>query len=118
MIDLTCSFLVVTSGKPSLRSNRIWWPKIDSVPVPVRSCFSAPSASTRSINSRYWRIAGSRRVGQTTLLSNEQPTKTVQERRAGPVDRLNEANCTQHRGGGKNPDRIDPREIADNSCRA
>ena len=26
MIDLRCSFLVVTSGKPAARSKRIWWP--------------------------------------------------------------------------------------------
>src|SRR5215470_6770330 len=57
MIDLTCSFLVVTSGKPSPRSNRIWWPNTDSVPVPVRSRFSMPSARMRSIRSWYWRIA-------------------------------------------------------------
>jgi len=34
--------LVVTSGKPRCKSKRIWWPKIDSVPMPVRSRFSTP----------------------------------------------------------------------------
>ena len=42
MIDLRCSFLVVTSGKPSSRSKRIWWPNTERVPVPVRSIVSAP----------------------------------------------------------------------------
>ena len=42
--------------KASARSKRIWWPKTDSVPVPVRSCFSTPVFSTWSIRSRYWRI--------------------------------------------------------------
>ena len=27
MMDLRCTFLVVTSGKPLARSKRIWWPK-------------------------------------------------------------------------------------------
>src|SRR5208282_4186506 len=56
MMDLTCSFLVVSSGKPAVRSKRIWWPKIERVPIPVRSRFSTPSVSTRSIKSRYWRM--------------------------------------------------------------
>src|ERR1051326_6528661 len=56
MIDLTCSFLVVTSGKPWARSKRIWWPNTDSVPVRVRSRFSTPLARIRSIRSRYWRM--------------------------------------------------------------
>src|SRR3954453_11567315 len=41
------TFLVVTSGNPLERSNRIWWPKTESVPVPVRSDFSTPSSRTR-----------------------------------------------------------------------
>src|SRR5262244_1776603 len=56
MIDLRWSFLVVTSGKPSARSKRIWWPNTDSVPVPVRSRFSTPLVRIRSIRSRYWRM--------------------------------------------------------------
>ena len=43
MIAFSGSFLVVSIGKPAARSKRIWWPNTDSVPVPVRSCFSAPS---------------------------------------------------------------------------
>ena len=42
MIDRRCTFLVVTSGKPSVRSNRIWWPNTLRVPVPVRSALSTP----------------------------------------------------------------------------
>jgi squalene cyclase len=42
MIERRCSFLVVTSGKPALRSKRIWWPNTERVPVPVRSVFSTP----------------------------------------------------------------------------
>ena len=38
----TCTFFVVTSGKPAARSKRIWCPKTLSVPVPVRSPFSRP----------------------------------------------------------------------------
>src|SRR5699024_9708870 len=45
-MDLRCTRLVVTSGKPSDRSNRIWWPKIERVPVPVRSDFGVPCSST------------------------------------------------------------------------
>ena len=32
-MDLRCSFLVVTSGKPSLRSKRIWCPNTERVPI-------------------------------------------------------------------------------------
>ena len=42
MIDLRCSFLVVSSGKPSRRSKRACAPKTESVPVPVRSAFGFP----------------------------------------------------------------------------
>ena len=42
MIDLRCTFLVVTSGKPSARSKRIWWPNTLRVPVPVRSLLATP----------------------------------------------------------------------------
>ena len=41
-IERVCTFLVVTSGKPSVRSKRIWWPNTLRVPVPVRSDFSTP----------------------------------------------------------------------------
>src|SRR3954447_22619967 len=51
------SRLVVSIGKPAERLKRIWWPKIDNVPVPVRSCFSAPSARIRSSRSWYWFMA-------------------------------------------------------------
>src|SRR6516165_9321462 len=56
MMDLTCSFFVVVSGNPSFRSNRIWWPKIDNVPVPVRSFLTTPCARICSIRSWYWRM--------------------------------------------------------------
>src|SRR3954453_7940894 len=51
--DRVWTFLVVTSGKPSERSKRIWCPKTESVPVPVRSDFSTPSSRTRVRRSRY-----------------------------------------------------------------
>ena len=51
--ERVCTFFVVTSGKPSVRSNRIWWPKTLRVPVPVRSDFSAPSSRMRWRRSRY-----------------------------------------------------------------
>ena len=52
-IDRVCTFLVVTSGNPSARSKRIWWPKTLRVPVPVRSDFSTPSSRIRRRRSRY-----------------------------------------------------------------
>src|ERR1043166_4519271 len=64
MMDLACSFLVVTSGNPWVRSNRIWWPNTESVPVPVRSCFSTPRLRTSSIRSRYCRIASQEPVSE------------------------------------------------------
>ena len=51
-----CSRLVVTAGKPSARSNRIWWPNTLSVPVPVRSLLVVPSSRTRVRRSRYCRM--------------------------------------------------------------
>src|SRR4051812_13295106 len=51
--DRVWTFFVVTSGKPADRSKRIWWPKTESVPVPVRSGFSTPSSRTRVRRSRY-----------------------------------------------------------------
>jgi leucyl aminopeptidase len=53
MIERVCSFLVVSSGKPSARSKRICQPKTDSVPVPVRSVLGWPCSSTWRIRSRY-----------------------------------------------------------------
>ena len=44
--DLKCTFFVVTSGNPSDRSKRIWWPKTLTVPVPVRSPFGMPVETT------------------------------------------------------------------------
>ena len=40
--DGKCTFFVVTSGKPSPRSKRIWYPNVLTVPVPVRSAFGTP----------------------------------------------------------------------------
>src|SRR4051812_11866199 len=53
MMDLRWTFFVVTSGKPAPRSKRICQPKVDSVPVPVRSLFLCPCSSTWRIRSRY-----------------------------------------------------------------
>ena len=50
--DRVWTFFVVTSGKPSARSKRIWWPNTQRVPVPVRSPFSAPSSRIRWRRSR------------------------------------------------------------------
>ena len=52
-IERRCSFLVVTSGKPSRRSKRICQPNTLRVPVPVRSAFSAPCSRTWRSRSRY-----------------------------------------------------------------
>src|ERR1044072_1387568 len=52
-IDLVCTFLVVTSGKPSGRHRRNCPPKVESVPVPVRSPISTPRARTCGSRSRY-----------------------------------------------------------------
>src|SRR5689334_6581090 len=51
--DRVWIFFVVTSGKPAARSKRIWCPKTDRVPVPVRSPFSRPSSRIRRTRSRY-----------------------------------------------------------------
>src|SRR5471030_1011751 len=56
MMDLRCTFLVVTSGNPWARSKRIWWPKMERVPVPVRSVFSTPRSRASRNRSRYWCI--------------------------------------------------------------
>ena len=58
MIDFRCTFLVVTSGKPSLRSKRIWWPNTLFVPVPVRSAFVTPWSRTWRMKSSYWERTG------------------------------------------------------------
>src|SRR6266576_7340847 len=60
MIDLMCSFFVVSSGNPgpsSLRSNRVCAPNTDNVPVPVRSLRGRPSSSTSRSRSWYCRTA-------------------------------------------------------------
>src|SRR5215831_20631170 len=48
-----CTFFVVTSGKPSRRSKRIWCPKTLFVPVPVRSALATPWSRTWRRNSSY-----------------------------------------------------------------
>jgi hypothetical protein len=45
--------------EPSVRSKRIWWPKTERVPVPVRSDLSTPWSLTWSRRSRYWPHAAS-----------------------------------------------------------
>ena len=52
IIDLIWSFFVVKRGKPFERSNRIWYPKILIVPVPVLSVFLLPSV--RIFLSSFW----------------------------------------------------------------
>src|SRR5574341_1276373 len=68
MMDLRCTFLVVSSGNPALRSKRSCAPKTESVPVPVRSFLRAPCSSTWRIRSRYWRIVTASRPGAPVLL--------------------------------------------------
>ena len=51
---LKCTFFVVTSGKPSFRSKRIWWPNTLRVPVPVRSALATPCVNTWRMKSSYW----------------------------------------------------------------
>src|SRR3569832_2084785 len=58
MIDLRCAFFVVTRGKPSIRSKRIWYPKTLRVPVPVRSVLGVPCVYTWRMKSSYWERTG------------------------------------------------------------
>src|SRR4051812_2330139 len=53
--ERVCTFLVVTSGKPAVRSKGIWCPNTLRVPVPVRSLLAAPSSRMRWRRSRYCR---------------------------------------------------------------
>ena len=52
-MERRCTFFVVTSGKPSLRSKRIWYPKTLVVPVPVRSALATPWSRTWRMKSSY-----------------------------------------------------------------
>jgi hypothetical protein len=63
MMDFRCTFLVVTSGKPSCRLKRIWCRTPTRVPVPVRSVLRAPCSFTWRMKSRYWRIGNKARDG-------------------------------------------------------
>jgi hypothetical protein len=63
MMERRCTFLVVTRGKPSFRSKRIWWPNTLRVPVPVRSVLATPVVCTRRMKSSYWERMG-RVIGQ------------------------------------------------------
>src|SRR5579875_710685 len=74
MIDFTCSFLVVSRGKPATSANRIWWPKTDKVPTPVRSFLTTPSRRMRSISSRYWRMARDRMRSRAWAVSPDRAT--------------------------------------------
>ena len=67
MIDLRCSFFVVSSGKLIARSNRICAPNTERVPVPVRSVLVAPRASTVASRSRYWRSPGTGRGPEAVM---------------------------------------------------
>ena len=63
MMALRNTFLVVTSGKPSFRSNRIWWPNTLLVPVPVRSVLATPVVCTWRMKSSYWLRTGRAETG-------------------------------------------------------
>src|SRR3954454_784334 len=52
-MDRKWTFFVVISGKPSDRRYRSWCPKIDRVPVPVRSALRAPVSRTWRRRSSY-----------------------------------------------------------------
>ena len=97
-IDFRCSFLVVSSGNPWARSNRICRPNVPSVPVPVRSSRLTPAASRSANRSRYWRSgwtgpgsAGRRRtrvlmrtliVGRISRPAKGQPANPPSSRKA------------------------------------
>src|SRR6202171_2636673 len=108
MMDLTCSFLVVTSGKPAARSKRIWWPNTERVPTPVRSRFSTPSASTRSMRSRYWRIGdpATRQFSLHQMSSPRSARKIAVARSLWNV--LDEPAEAENGGNGKYPKRVHP----------
>ena len=57
-IERKWTFFVVTSGKPSLRSKRIWQPNTLLVPVPVRSAFATPCVATWRMKSSYCERTG------------------------------------------------------------
>ena len=57
----------VTSGKPSFRSKRIWWPNTLVVPVPVRSALYTPCVRTWRMKSSYWERIGRSGWGVTAL---------------------------------------------------
>lgn len=54
---LEVNLLVVSSGNPSDRSKRIWYPNTLCVPTPVRSCFTTPSFLIWRNRSRYCLIS-------------------------------------------------------------
>ena len=58
--------MVVTSGKPSFRSKRIWWPNTLVVPVPVRSALCTPCVCTWRMKSSYWLRTGRDAVTQAS----------------------------------------------------
>ena len=75
MMDLRCTFLVVTSGKPSLRSKRIWWPNTLRVPVPVRSVLATPVLYTWRMKSSYWVRTGRWTAGELMALDYPRITR-------------------------------------------
>src|SRR6476619_1757311 len=79
-IERRCTFLVVTSGKPSARLNRICQPNTLRVPVPVRSAFSVACAFTCHKRSRYCLIVGStlRRNDDRLWLHRRRPPRQPQ----------------------------------------
>ena len=90
-IDGRCTFFVVSSGNPSARSNRIWWPNTLSVPVPVRSSLRTPVSRIRRTRSWYactdaasrrpWRDTGS--IHRGTSASSSSPSGRGTTRRSG-----------------------------------
>src|ERR1700729_2480330 len=103
MMDFRCTFLVVTSGKPSARSKRIWWPKIDRVPVPVRSRFSTPVSRTSSSRSRYCFIFWAIPAGLQFLTPSAYIVKVIRVR---PGDYGDKRLCNKRLGPGGSTRRL------------
>ena len=88
MMLFRCTFLVVTSGKPSARSNRIWGPNTDTVPVPVRSVFTVPVSRMWRSRAWYWRMrnwAKSRNWRLQGYLNAKNTRRRLRSQRRGPA---------------------------------
>ena len=113
-IERRCTFLVVTSGNPSPRSKRIWWPKTLFVPVPVRSALATPWSRTWRRKSSYCERTG--RVATTCGEASARGIAGLSTRRTAPLDDERRAPISPARAGRSRPGgcgRVRPRS----SCR-